>query len=147
MKLILSKLSLPLIWVFILAVIVTGYMRISNLGLQLEMEQKERITLQQELTSVKDLYESSVAKITSDLNEQRQITSSLNQRYQSNAEEINRLSSMFSHSSSGNKRDLEEIAEARPTLLQGRLNNATAEVGKRIEDATIHNRNISTGAD
>lgn len=147
MKLLLSKINTPLLWMFILAVIVTGYMHITNLGLQLEMEQKERITLQQELTSVKDLYESSVAKITSDLNEQRQITSSLNQRYQSNAEELNRLSSMFRHGSSGNKRNLEEIAEARPTLLQGRINNATAEVGKRIEDATIHNRNVSTGAD
>lgn len=147
MKLLLSKINTPLLWVFVFSVIVIGYMRITNLGLQLEMEQKERITLQQELSSVIDLYDSTVTKITSDLNEQRQITSSLNQRYQSNAEELNRLSTMFRHSSSGNKRDLEAIAEARPTLLQGRINNATAEVGKRIEDATIHNRNVSTGTD
>lgn len=138
----LSKINTPLIWVVLASVIIFGYMRIDNLNNQVAYQEELNQSLIQDVSAIEGRYDRMETRFNIDLKEQRKVSQDLVDSFVRNRKQINDLHNTFNYSASGQRRDLERIAIGRPTLLERRINDATKEVGKEIENVTDYTIDI-----
>lgn len=130
---------MPLIWAIIVSIMVVGYMRIDNLTIRLDNEKQRSEQLEEKVTQIAKSYNEFSMQVSRDIADQKNITSVIKEGQEKNKKELEQLRDTFNYSADGSIRDIEEIIEKKPTLLQRRINDATKVVGQEIQQISNYN--------
>lgn len=130
---------MPLIWAIIVSIMVVGYMRIDNLTIRLDNEKQRSEQLEEKVTQIAKSYNEFSMQVSRDIADQKNITSVIKEGQEKNKKELEQLRDTFNYSADGSNRNIEEIIEKKPTLLQRRINDATKVVGQEIQQISNYN--------
>jgi len=121
------------VYLIIGAVLVYGYFRIDALKSEndlLESQVEEVVTANQNLERDMNEFRNQVVR---DLNQQEQYATEIRESNERNNQIISELYETFNTSADGTERDLEALSEAKPGLIERRINDATKKVFDDVE--------------
>ena len=127
------------VYLIIGAVLVYGYFRIDALKSEndlLENQVEQVVTANENLE--KDMNEFR-AQVVRDLNQQEQYATEIRESNERNNQIISELYDTFNTSADGTERDLEALSEAKPGLIERRINDATKKVFDDVEKNSSFN--------
>lgn len=127
--------------VILAGVFFIGYMMIQNL-------QEDKVQLQNDMENLNQKYEQSIQnfneldkkfenftiKVQRDLQEQNEIITNIEDVRDVNEERYSELYDTFNISADGSERDLHEIINEKPELLENKINEGTQDVGDAFEE-------------
>jgi len=121
------------VYLIIGSVLVYGYFRIDALKSEndlLESQVEEVVTANQNLERDMNEFRNQVVR---DLNQQEQYANEIRESNERNNQIISELYETFNTSADGTERDLEALSEAKPGLIERRINDATKKVFDDVE--------------
>jgi L-rhamnose mutarotase len=121
------------VYLIIGAVLVYGYFRIDALKSEndlLENQVEQVVTANQNLERDMNEFRSQVVR---DLGKQQQYADEIRESNERNNQIISELYETFNTSADGTERDLEALSEAKPGLIERRINDATKKVFDDVE--------------
>jgi len=120
-------------------VLVYGYFRIDALKSEndlLENQVEEVVTANENLERSMNEFRT---QVVSDLNQQQQYATEIRESNERNNQIISELYETFNTSADGSERDLEALSEAKPGLIERRINDATKKVFDDVEKNSSFN--------
>ena len=121
------------------SVLVYGYFRIDALKSEndlLENQVEEVVTANENLERSMNEFRT---QVVSDLNKQQQYATEIRESNERNNQIISELYETFNTSADGSERDLEALSEAKPGLIERRINDATKKVFDDVEKNSSFN--------
>ena len=118
---------------------VYGYFRIDALKSEndlLENQVEEVVTANENLERSMNEFRT---QVVSDLNKQQQYATEIRESNERNNQIISELYETFNTSADGSERDLEALSEAKPGLIERRINDATKKVFDDVEKNSSFN--------
>lgn len=129
------------VYLIIGSVLVYGYFRIDALKSEndlLENQVEEVVTANENLERSMNEFRT---QVVSDLNKQQQYATEIRESNERNNQIISELYETFNTSADGSERDLEALSEAKPGLIERRINDATKKVFDDVEKNSSFNSN------
>ena len=130
------------VYLIIGSVLVYGYFRIDALKSEndlLENQVEEVVTANENLERSMNEFRT---QVVSDLNQQQQYATEIRESNERNNQIISELYETFNTSADGSERDLEALSEAKPGLIERRINDATKKVFDDVEKNSSFNSDI-----
>ena len=127
------------VYLIIGSVLVYGYFRIDALKSEndlLESQVEEVVTANENLERDMNEFRNQVVR---DLNQQEQYATEIRESNERNNQIISELYETFNTSADGTERDLEALSEAKPGLIERRINDATKKVFDDVEKNSSFN--------
>ena len=127
------------VYLIIGSVLVYGYFRIDALKSEndlLENQVEEVVTANENLERSMNEFRT---QVVSDLNQQQQYATEIRESNERNNQIISELYETFNTSADGSERDLEALSEAKPGLIERRINDATKKVFDDVEKNSSFN--------
>lgn len=127
------------VYLIIGSVLVYGYFRIDALKSEndlLENQVEEVVTANENLERSMNEFQT---QVVSDLNKQQQYATEIRESNERNNQIISELYETFNTSADGSERDLEALSEAKPGLIERRINDATKKVFDDVEKNSSFN--------
>lgn len=127
------------VYLIIGSVLVYGYFRIDALKSEndlLENQVEEVVTANENLERSINEFRT---QVVSDLNQQQQYATEIRESNERNNQIISELYETFNTSADGSERDLEALSEAKPGLIERRINDATKKVFDDVEKNSSFN--------
>lgn len=127
------------VYLIIGSVLVYGYFRIDALKSEndlLENQVEEVVTANENLERSMNEFRT---QVVSDLNKQQQYATEIRESNERNNQIISELYETFNTSADGSERDLEALSEAKPGLIERRINDATKKVFDDVEKNSSFN--------
>lgn len=88
---------------------------------------------QEKLTVALDTQRETTTQLLLDIETLKEIISDLNSEFASSRQRVDELETTFKQNAAGKQRDIGELAEKRPGLIENRVNTATQEVFRCLE--------------
>ncbi len=129
------------VYLIIGSVLVYGYFRIDALKSEndlLESQVEEVVSANEKLERNMNEFRNQVVR---DLNQQEQYANEIRESNERNNQIISDLYETFNTSADGSERDLEALSEAKPGLIERRINDATKKVFDDVEKNSSFNSN------
>jgi L-rhamnose mutarotase len=129
------------VYLIIGSVLVYGYFRIDALKSEndlLESQVEEVVSANKKLERSMNEFRNQVVR---DLNQQEQYVNDIRESNERNNQIISELYETFNTSADGSERDLEALSEAKPELIERRINDATKKVFDDVEKNSSFNSN------
>ena len=121
------------VYLIVAGIVVLGYFRIQALQSenallegQVEEVVEKNNNLERQMTNFR-------AQVVRDLNQQQEYAEDVREANERNNRIISELYETFNTSADGSERDLEAITEAKPGLIENRINDATKKVFDDVE--------------
>lgn len=129
------------VYLIIGSVLVYGYFRIDALKSEndlLENQVEQVVSANEKLERNMNEFRNQVVR---DLNQQEQYANEIRESNERNNQIISELYETFNTSADGSERDLEALSEAKPGLIERRINDATKKVFDDVEKNSSFNSN------
>ena len=128
------------VYLIIGAILIAGYYRIDSLKSENELLEGQVESVVKENNKLAKNMKDFQEQVTRDLKQQSEYSREIQESNEKNNRIISELYDTFNTSADGEERDLEALSEAKPGLIERRINSAT----KKVFDDVEKNSNISS---